>query len=166
MDTCGLWFTQGGVTLQLSTYRGVCLLSQHSWVLPQGVFKVLGYGLLCHWNRAEKGSLVMMGEGVYGGLYVFWNWACHYWSKIYFFNSDLKKNVHRASTPNTFTWRVYLAYVCVWIYKKKSPLSSSRKRCYYWLAERGLIRKCLPLSGFLEVTVVHFLLAEHCTEWH
>lgn len=56
--------------------------------------------------------------------------------------------------------------VCISGLKKKQtrPLSSSRKRCYYWLAERGLIRKCLPLSGFLEVTVVHFLLAEnYCT---
>lgn len=58
----------------------------------------------------------------------------------------------------------YIQPVCVSGFTKKSPLSSSRKRCYYWLAERGLIRKCLPLSGFLEVTVVHFLLAEHYTE--
>lgn len=56
-----------------------------------------------------------------------------------------------------------ISSLCVYLDLKKSPLSSSRKRFYYWLAERGLIRKCLPLSGFLEVTVVHFLLVENYT---
>lgn len=39
----------------------------------------------------KKSSLIMMGEGVCGGLYAFWNWACYYQSKIHFFNNDLKK---------------------------------------------------------------------------
>lgn len=28
-------------------------------------------------ERAEKSCLIMMGEGVCGGLLVFWNWACY-----------------------------------------------------------------------------------------
>lgn len=102
----------------------------------------------------------MMGEGVYGGLYAFWNWACYYQSNPHFFNSDLKKLCIELLLL-THLHEGYIQPVCVSGFTKKSPLSSSRKRCYYWFAERGLIRKCLPSSGFLEVTVVHFLLAEH-----
>lgn len=78
-----------------------------------------------------------------------------------FFNLHFKKSASVELALLIHLLERYIQPMCVLGFKKKSPLSSLRKRFYYWLAERGLIRKCLPLSGFLEVTVVHFLLADN-----
>lgn len=114
VGTCGLWFQLSGGTVQLSSSTGMCLISQHSSVLPQGVFKVFGYGLLCH-RKGRKKLFNNDGGGSLWGSTCLLELGMLLLIKINLFSSDLKKILCIELLLLTHLHEGYIQPMCVYL---------------------------------------------------